>query len=112
MSAVVCDQAFTTALNCADMDLVTWVAFVVGSNRSPASVAPSLSPIIQLCLLQQLSQQLELHTLLKVAWLEALGNTLNPNDPGIDAHVPAVLADVSFPVVVCVCAWFDWNVPA
>jgi hypothetical protein len=93
-------QAFTAALNCADMELVTWVAYVVGTSHSPSSVAPLLSPIAQLCLLQQLSQQLEVHTLLKVAWLEALSHALKRDDPVVAPHAPGVLAGVT---VRCVC---------
>lgn len=90
-----CEQAFTSALNLADLELVTWVAYIVAtSTRDFTATASGLSGIIQLCLVQQLSQSLTQHTVLKLKWLEALCAVLKRNDPVVAPHAPAVLAEL------------------
>lgn len=88
-------QAFTDALNSADLDLVTWVAHQAATGRTPLpTITSQLSGIIQLCLVQQLSQQLELHTVLKLVWLDALTAQLKRDDPVVQPHIPGVMGTV------------------
>ena len=46
-------QAFSSALNSADVGLVTWVAYLAVSQKSASEIVPALSPAVQLCLIQQ-----------------------------------------------------------
>lgn len=91
------EEAFTTALNNSDLELLTWVSYMVTSHKVlPGVVARGLSPVIQLCLVQQLSQVLHTHSLLKLAWLDVLlsRDCLNRDNDVVAAHLPGILEGV------------------
>ncbi len=88
-------QAFTDALNSTDLDMVTWLAYQVATGKHTLStVASQLSGVIQVCLLQQLSQQLEVHTSLKLYWLDTICLELKLSDSIVVEHGAGVIAMV------------------
>ncbi len=93
-------QAFTDALNSTDLDMVAWLAYQVAIGKhSLATVASQLSGVIQVCLLQQLSQQLEVHTALKLTWLDTICAGLKLSDAIVAEHGAGVIA-----MVCCHCS--------
>jgi hypothetical protein len=54
-------QAFATALNWADLSLVTWLAYQAVIRESPAKIVPALSAPVQLCLIQQVRAYLGMY---------------------------------------------------
>jgi hypothetical protein len=84
------DEALMKALGARNVKLVIWVCEKV----DPGEIEDPLSPTVMLCLLQQLGQNLEIETTLKLKWFKTIALSLNKGADEISAHAPKVISDL------------------
>lgn len=85
-------DAFSTALNCGDVNVVAWLCEKVTPSQVVTSSPPLLSQPVLLSLLQQLGFDLLQKPQLKLGWIRDSAMALNPADPSIAPHVRPVLS--------------------
>mmetsp|Transcript_11216 Transcript_11216/g.13014 ORF Transcript_11216/g.13014 Transcript_11216/m.13014 type:complete len:953 (+) Transcript_11216:29-2887(+) len=88
------ERAFTHALSASNPDVAVWTCKKVDLSIVVESETPKLSQPIMLCLMQQLgaefSPQKDGDMQLKLAWLQSIALTLDPNNDSIKTHVGSV----------------------
>jgi len=84
------DEALMKALGARDVKLVIWACEKV----DPGEIDDPLSPTVMLCLLQQLGQNLEAKTSLKLKWFKTIALSLEKSADEIAAYAPKVISDL------------------
>lgn len=84
------DEALMKALGARDVQLVIWAC----EKADPGEIEDPLSPTVMLCLLQQLGQNLEAKTSLKLKWFKTIALSLEKSADEIAAYAPKVISDL------------------
>ena len=86
------DEALMKALGARDLTLVSWLCNKV-DPREILHEAP-LSQTVLICLLQQLGQDLETDTAMKLEWFKMITLNLEKDHADIAVHAPKVVAEL------------------
>lgn len=87
-------EAFASALSANNLNLVLWLCSSVDSAQLFKAKPPTVSQAVTLSVIQQMSYDLASSSAqipLKLAWLHAAVEVLDPADPNIQAHVPRIV---------------------
>jgi hypothetical protein len=91
------EAAFTKALSATTAEMAVFCCSRADMGIVMGGTPPALSQPILLCLMQQLGSALvspknsEMDLQTELTWLQEIALTLNPADPSIQRHTPAVL---------------------
>ncbi|KAG7028301.1 Enhancer of mRNA-decapping protein 4 [Cucurbita argyrosperma subsp. argyrosperma] len=87
------EEAFTTALQRSDVNIVSWLCSQV-DLRAILSNPLALSHGVLLSLLQQLACDINNDRSLKIAWMTDVAAAINPTDPMIAMHIRPIFEQV------------------
>ncbi|KAL5577748.1 hypothetical protein UlMin_019447 [Ulmus minor] len=88
------EEAFTTALQRSDVNIVSWLCSQVNLRGILSMVPLPLSQGVLLSLLQQLACDINKDTSRKLGWMTDVAAAINPADPMITMHIRPIFEQV------------------